>query len=61
MTKVMQTTFGKDTFHDNPGNCWQACLATILGESLESFPQFEKGTEWEDAYDLMNYHLRTLG
>jgi hypothetical protein len=42
MIPVDQTTFGKGT-----GNCFAACVATILEKSLDSVPFFmDSGDEW---------------
>lgn len=43
MIAVSQTSFG-----NNEGNCWAACLATILEMPLESIPDF-RGPEQFDA------------
>lgn len=50
MKPVMQTTF-----HEHTGNCWAACLASMLEITLDEVPdlrgdgQFERTKEWLDT------------
>lgn len=39
MTKVFQTNFNPGT-HTNPGNCWQAQIASLLSLDLNQVPNF---------------------
>src|SRR4051812_35729689 len=38
MTPVLQTRFGLANLNDPPGNCWAACIATLLDLPLEAVP-----------------------
>ena len=49
MTKVFQTNFNPGT-HPNPGNCWQAQIASLLSLQLEQVPNFiEYGDKCNEA------------
>ena len=63
--KVYQTRFGGPD-SDDPGNCWAACVATMLGIPLERVPEalrLEKDADkrW-DAYQrfLSTFNLRAI-
>lgn len=43
MIKVFQTKFGREE-----GNCYNACIATIMGIELENVPDFGKDSLWWD-------------
>ena len=57
MTPVMQTTFGEGS-----GNCYPACLASILEVSLESIPNFCCDTPKDEDWTLRTQEwLRQFG
>ena len=53
MIKVYQTKFGME------GNCFNACLASILEVSIDKFPDFKDEGTWYSSYQkwLRMYHL----
>ncbi len=59
MHKVDQTLFGNGDNGSRPGNCLQACLASIFNLSLDEVPHFvEHGASW---YDDMQAWLMQRG
>lgn len=54
---VRQTIFGRGPeFNEEPGNCMQAAIATVLGQRLEAVPHFLAA--WtDDWWDRMNEWL----
>ena len=53
MTPTMQTIFGNGKQTGVPGNCIQACVATIFDLPLDAVPNFLIfGSQWEHAFIL---------
>lgn len=67
MTKVYQTTRGPIPADENApmpgqvGNCWAACLATILQKPLEDIPQPVAGVTWAEYETAVRAYLLRLG
>ena len=62
MRKVYQTKFGNpDGPEEKIGNCYPACVATILGKELHEVPHFyATGYEWWDILGWAKEHGYSL-
>lgn len=52
MKYVYQTKFGDE------GNCFAACVASLLEIDIEKVPFLGKDEEWSDYEDKLNYFLK---
>jgi hypothetical protein len=52
MKPVMQTKFGED------GNCFAACVASILEVSIDEVPWLKEPENWEDYSLRLNNYLK---
>lgn len=49
----------KQTIHtENDGNCLAACLASILENNIDDYPQLPNNGTW---YEIINKHLHDIG